>query len=167
MSKLTPHHRRVLQAISRWSGRMASPALSDAHALLYSVRSFAAAMLAYYIALAIGLERPSWAIITVYIVSQTSVGASLSRSLYRLAGTVAGAGATVLIVPMFVNTPILCSVILAGWITFCLCLSLLERTPRAYAFVLAGYTASLIGFPAVSDPARYLTLPSFGYRRSR
>ncbi len=77
-------------------------------------------MLAYYIALAIGLERPSWAIITVYIVSQTSVGASLSRSLYRLAGTVAGAGATVLIVPTFVNTPILCSVILAGWISFCL-----------------------------------------------
>ncbi|WP_368971181.1 FUSC family protein [Raoultella planticola] len=109
-------------------------------------------MLAYYIALAIGLERPSWAIITVYIVSQTSVGASLSRSLYRLAGTVAGAGATVLIVPTFVNTPILCSVILASWISFCLYLSLLERTPRAYAFVLAGYTASLIGFPAVSDP---------------
>lgn len=153
MSKFTPHHSRALHAISRWSGRIASPALlSDAHALLYSVRSFVAAMLAYYIALAIGLERPSWAIITVYIVSQTSVGASLSRSLYRLAGTVAGAGATVLIVPTFVNTPILCSVILAGWISFCLYLSLLERTPRAYAFVLAGYTASLIGFPAVSDP---------------
>ncbi|HAT1612585.1 TPA: FUSC family protein [Raoultella planticola] len=153
MSKFTLHHSRVFQAINRWSGQIASPALlSDAHALLYSVRSFAAAMLAYYIALAIGLERPSWAIITVYIVSQTSVGASLSRSLYRLAGTVAGAGATVLIVPTFVNTPVLCSVILAGWITFCLYLSLLERTPRAYAFVLAGYTASLIGFPAVSDP---------------
>lgn len=153
MSTLTSHHSRFLHAISRWSGRIASPSLlSDAHALLYSVRSFAAAMLAYYVALAIGLERPSWAIITVYIVSQTSVGASLSRSLYRLAGTVAGAGATVLIVPTFVNTPILCSVILAGWITFCLYLSLLERTPRAYAFVLAGYTASLIGFPAIADP---------------
>ena len=153
MSKLSFHHSPLLHAISRWSGRMATPALlSDAHALLYSIRSFAAAMLAYYLALAIGLERPSWAIITVYIVSQTSVGASLSRSLYRLAGTVAGAGATVLIVPTFVNTPILCSVMLTGWITFCLYLSLLERTPRAYAFVLAGYTASLIGFPAVADP---------------
>ncbi|EPH3430954.1 FUSC family protein [Klebsiella michiganensis] len=153
MSTLTSHHSRFLHAISRWSGRIASAALlSDAHALLYSIRSFAAAMLAYYLALAIGLERPSWAIITVYIVSQTSVGASLSRSLYRLAGTVAGAGATVLIVPTFVNTPILCSVMLTGWITFCLYLSLLERTPRAYAFVLAGYTASLIGFPAVADP---------------
>ncbi|WP_286133776.1 FUSC family protein [Enterobacter sp. Bisph1] len=127
--------------------------LNDANALLYSARSFAAAMLAYYIALSIGLERPSWAIITVYIVSQTSVGASLSRSLYRLAGTLVGAGATVLIVPAFVNMPIFCSVMLTGWITFCLGLSLLERTPRAYAFVLAGYTASLIGFPAVADPA--------------
>nr|WP_025263588.1 FUSC family protein [Kosakonia sacchari] len=109
-------------------------------------------MLAYYIALSIGLEKPSWAIITVYIVSQTSVGASLSRSVYRLAGTIVGAGATVLIVPTFVNTPIFCSVVLTGWITFCLYLSLLERTPRAYAFVLAGYTASLIGFPAVFHP---------------
>ncbi|MHA6674783.1 FUSC family protein [Enterobacter mori] len=129
------------------------PALrNDAGALIYAAKSFAAAMLAYYLALSIGLERPSWAIITVYIVSQTSVGASLNRSLYRLAGTVVGACATVLIVPTFANTPILCSVVLTGWIAFCLWLSLLERTPRAYAFVLAGYTASLIGFPAVSDP---------------
>ena len=129
------------------------PALrNDAGAIIYAAKSFAAAMLAYYIALSIGLERPSWAIITVYIVSQTSVGASLSRSLYRLAGTVVGACATVLIVPNFANTPILCSAVLTGWIAFCLWLSLLERTPRAYAFVLAGYTASLIGFPAVSDP---------------
>lgn len=127
--------------------------LSDAHALLYSVRSFVAAMLAYYLALSIGLEQPSWAIITVYIVSQTSVGASLSRCLYRLIGTVAGAGATVVIIPTFVNMPILCSVVLTGWISLCLYLSLLERTPRAYAFVLAGYTVSLIGFPAVSDPS--------------
>lgn len=141
MNKIFSHHVRLPATLR-----------NDAGALIYSAKSFAAAMLAYYLALSIGLERPSWAIITVYIVSQTSVGASLSRSLYRLAGTVAGACATVLIVPIFANMPILCSVVLTGWITFCLWLSLLERTPRAYAFVLAGYTASLIGFPAVSDP---------------
>jgi hypothetical protein len=141
MNKIFSHHVRLPAALR-----------NDAGALIYSAKSFAAAMLAYYLALSIGLERPSWAIITVYIVSQTSVGASLSRSLYRLAGTVAGASATVVIVPAFANTPVLCSVVLTGWIVFCLWLSLLERTPRAYAFVLAGYTASLIGFPAVSDP---------------
>lgn len=157
MNKIAFSHCRFLRAISvalhRTGGALASFTLrDDASALLYSAKSFAAAMLAYYIALSIGLEKPSWAIITVYIVSQTSVGASLSRSVYRLAGTIVGAGATVLIVPTFVNTPIFCSVILTGWITFCLYLSLLERTPRAYAFVLAGYTASLIGFPAVFHP---------------
>jgi len=137
----------------RAAAALATPILlNDASALLYSIKSFAAAMLAYYIALSIGLERPSWAIITVYIVSQTSVGASLSRCLYRLAGTLIGAGATVLLVPAFVNMPLFCSVVLSVWITFCLYLSLLERTPRAYAFVLAGYTASLIGFPAVFHP---------------
>lgn len=126
--------------------------LDDANALLFSIKSFAAAMLAYYIALRIGLARPSWSIVTVYIVSQTSVGASLSRGVYRLAGTTIGAAATVAIVPNFVNSPVLCSIVLSAWIAFCLYFSLIDRTPRAYAFVLAGYTASLIGFPALSDP---------------
>ncbi|MEH8567257.1 FUSC family protein [Klebsiella quasipneumoniae subsp. quasipneumoniae] len=131
---------------------------SDGQAVIYAAKSFAAAMLAYYLALSIGLQRPSWAIITVYIVSQTSAGASLSRSVYRLIGTVVGAAATVIIVPTFVNQPILCSVVLALWIAGSLCLSLLERTPRGYAFLLAGYTASLIGFPAVSAPGTIFDL---------
>tara|TARA_A100001391_G_scaffold899_2_gene1298 strand:- start:9620 stop:11764 length:2145 start_codon:yes stop_codon:yes gene_type:complete len=124
----------------------------DAEAVLFSAKSFAAAMLAYYLSLRIGLPKPFWAIVTVYIVSQTSAGASLSRGVYRFVGTFIGAIATVVIVPRFVNEPMLCSLMLAGWIGLCLFFSLLDRTPRAYAFVLAGYTASLIGFPSVLDP---------------
>ncbi|MBY6265179.1 FUSC family protein [Azospirillum sp. 412522] len=130
------------------------PALrADADALLFSAKSFAAAMLAYYIALRAGLPKPYWAILTVYIVSQNSAGASLSRGVHRFAGTLAGAVATVAIIPCFVNEPIVCSAVLACWIGLCLYLSLLDRTARAYAFVLSGYTASLIGFPSVFDPA--------------
>ncbi|WP_211393976.1 FUSC family protein [Agrobacterium tumefaciens] len=125
---------------------------ADADAILFSAKTFAAAMLAYYISLRIGLPKPFWAIVTVYIVSQTSAGASFSRGVYRFAGTFIGAIATVAIVPNFVNDPMVCSVVLAGWIGLCLFFSLLDRTPRAYAFVLAGYTASLIGFPSVLDP---------------
>lgn len=127
-------------------------AKADAEAMLFSVKTFTAAMLAYYIALSTGLPKPYWAIVTVYIVSQTSAGASFSRGVYRFAGTIVGAAATVAIIPNFVNDPIACSVALALWIGLCLYLSLLDRTPRAYAFVLAGYTASLIGFPSVFDP---------------
>lgn len=131
-----------------------TPAMkTDADAILFSAKSFAAAMLAYYISLRIGLSKPFWAIVTVYIVSQTSAGASLSRGVYRFAGTLVGAIATVAIVPNFVNDPMVCSAVLTGWIGVCLFFSLLDRTPRAYAFILAGYTASLIGFPSVLDPA--------------
>lgn len=130
-----------------------TPAMkADANAILFSAKTFAAAMLAYYISLRIALPKPFWAIVTVYIVSQTSAGASLSRGVYRFAGTLIGAIATVAIVPNFVNNPMVCSVVLTGWIGLCLFFSLLDRTPRSYAFVLAGYTTSLIGFPSVLDP---------------
>ena len=96
-----------IAAIGRACSRQSwNPALrADADALLFSVKSFGAAMLAYYIALRAGLPKPSWAILTVYIVSQNSAGASLSRGVYRFAGTVVGAVATVAIIPFFVNDP--------------------------------------------------------------
>lgn len=140
----------TIRAGSKW--RLPSAIKADADALLFSAKTFAAAMLAYYVALRIGLPKPYWAIGTVYIVSQTSAGASLGRGVYRFAGTVVGAVATVAIIPNFANDPVACSVVLACWIGACLYFSLLDRTPRAYAFVLAGYTASLIGFPSVLDP---------------
>ncbi len=40
----------------------------------------------------------------------------------------------------------------------CLYLAMLDRTPRAYAFLLAGYTTSLIGFPAVMVPGDVFTI---------
>ncbi len=55
-------------------------------------------------------------------------------------------------VPNLVNAPELLSLAIALWVGLCLYLSLLDRTPRSYVFMLAGYTAALIGFPAVSDP---------------
>ncbi|WP_227366153.1 FUSC family protein, partial [Klebsiella pneumoniae] len=62
MKKLTRVTFIFLHTICHRLHGMASPSLlNDANALLYSAKSFTAAMLAYYIALSIGLERPSWA----------------------------------------------------------------------------------------------------------
>jgi uncharacterized membrane protein YccC len=119
---------------------------------LYTVKTFAAAMLALYIAMAIGLDRPYWAMATVYIVSQPLIGSLRSKALFRLVGTVIGATATVVLVPNLVDAPeVLCGA-LALWTGGCLYLALLDRTPRSYLFMLAGYTAALIGFPAVDAP---------------
>ena len=120
--------------------------------VLFSVKSFAAAMLALYIAMRIGLPRPFWALMTAYIVSAPFAGPTRSKAMYRFGGTFLGAFATVIMVPAFANSPELLSLALALWVGGCLYVSLLDRTPRSYVLMLAGYTAGLIAFPAVDNP---------------
>ncbi|MDO6413544.1 FUSC family protein [Sphingomonas sp. BIUV-7] len=124
---------------------------------LFTVKCLVAAILAYYLALRIGLTRPYWAVTTSYIVAQPLAGAVLSKAVFRVAGTVLGAAAAVVLVPTLVNAPELLSLALALWLGLCLYISLLDRTPRAYVFLLAGYTASIIGFPSVAAPDAIFT----------
>ncbi len=155
MHSPSPFRPHVFQAIAR----LKSPALrTDQEAVLFSLKCLLAASLGLYVSLRIGLNRPFWVIGTVYLVSQPLSGATLSRGLFRLLGTVGGAVATVALVPRFANAPLVLSAALAAWMALCLYLAMLDRTPRAYAFLLAGYTTSLIGFPAVMVPADVFTI---------
>jgi uncharacterized membrane protein YccC len=124
---------------------------------LFSAKAFAAACLALYIALWIDLPRPYWAMTTVYVVSQPFVGTTLSKALYRLLGTTIGGIAAVTLVPNLVNSPELLTAALALWTALCVFLSQLDRRPHSYIFMLAGYTAPIIGFPAVDDPGAIFT----------
>lgn len=120
---------------------------------LFSLNSFVAAMLALYIALSLGLLNPFWSMMTVYIVSQPQAGSVRSKALYRLLGTIIGGTASVAIIPLLSNAPELLSLALALWVGMCLTIALLDRTPRSYVFMLGGYTAALIGFSTVNNPA--------------
>ncbi|WP_454828889.1 FUSC family protein [Paraburkholderia xenovorans] len=128
---------------------MVYPSLRD---WLFSVKTFAAAMIALYIGLALELPRPYWAMATVYIVSNPFVGATRSKALYRALGTMLGASAAVLLVPPFVESPYLFSVIVALWTGTLLYLAVSDRTARSYVFLLAGYTMPIIALPSVTNP---------------
>ena len=119
---------------------------------LFSAKTFAAAVLALFIALAFDLDRPVWAMATVYIVAHPLSGVLASKALYRVIGTIIGAVAAIVMVPNLVNAPALLSLALAIWVGGCLYLSRLDRTPKSYLFMLAGYTAAIVGFPCVTDP---------------
>jgi uncharacterized membrane protein YccC len=125
---------------------------------LFSIKTFAAAMLALYLGFLMSVPRPYWAMATVYICSHPLSGATRSKSAYRVLGTLIGAVAAVVMVPNLVDAPELLVLALAGWTALCLFVSLFDRTPRSYVFMLGGYTAALIGFPAVSDPASIFDL---------
>ena len=81
---------------------------------IFSINSFVAAMLALYIAFSIGLPRPYWAMLTVYITVQPLSGSLRSKAAYRVIGTVLGGVAAVALVPNLVNSPIVLSVALVS-----------------------------------------------------
>ncbi|RZA17433.1 MAG: FUSC family protein, partial [Proteobacteria bacterium] len=115
----------------------------------YGVRTFAASMIALYIAMLLQMPRPYWAMATVYIVSSPFVGPTSSKAVYRAVGTFTGAAAAVLFVPLFVQTPFLLATVIALWTGTLLYLSLHLRTANSYAFMLSGYTLPLIALPVV------------------
>ncbi|MEA9761316.1 FUSC family protein [Xanthomonas campestris pv. raphani] len=126
--------------------------LRDRQAWLFSAKTFAAAIAALYVGLAGNLSRPYWAMATVYIVSQPLLGPTRAKGVYRVLGTLLAGAAALVMLPNLVETPLLLSAAKALWLSACLFLALLNRGPRGYAFLLAGYTTAFIGFPAVTAP---------------
>ena len=118
----------------------------------FSAKVFAAAMLALFIAMALELPRPYWAMATVYVVSHPLTGATRSKAVYRIGGTLLGASAAVILMPLFVNAPTLLCLVVALWTGSLLSISLLDRTPRSYLFMLSAYTLPMIALPTLNNP---------------
>jgi len=125
---------------------------------IFSFKAFIAAMLALWIAMYLGLPRPYWAMGSVYIVAHPLTGATRSKALYRVLGTLLGAAAAVAMVPPLVNSPPLLMGAVAIWVACLLYVALLHRTPRSYLFMLSAYTLPLIALPAVDNPVAVFDL---------
>src|SRR6516225_236684 len=119
---------------------------------IFSINCYIATILALFIAFSLDLKTPGWAMITVYLTSQPLSGALRAKAVYRVIGTFIGGAAMIAIVPNLVDAPELTTLAIILWVALCVFVSLLDRTPRSYMFVLSGYTAALIGFPSVLAP---------------
>ncbi|KJV47238.1 fusaric acid resistance protein [Pantoea sp. BL1] len=122
-------------------------------AVLFSAKTCLAAFLAFYIALELNLDKPAWSLTTVYVASQLYSGSTVSKSVFRFFGTLLGGLFTLLIYPTTVESPMLFSLCISLWVAVCLYLSLHDRTPKSYVFMLAGYSAAIMGFPDVTSPS--------------
>ncbi|TDA42591.1 FUSC family protein [Burkholderia pyrrocinia] len=121
-------------------------------AVAFALRNTAASLLALYIAFRMNLDDPKWAASTVWIVAQGSRGMGLSKSQYRILGTAIGAAVALALTGAFAQTPELFLTALAAWIGLCAGVATFQRNFRAYAAVLAGYTAAIIAMDAASAP---------------
>jgi uncharacterized membrane protein YccC len=129
--------------------------MSEGHewaALTFALKTFAAALLALFFSFWLGLDEPKWAILTVFVLSQAESGLVLAKSFHRLLGTAAGALVATALVFMFAQHGELFLILLALWVGVCNFAARAARNFMSYGFLLAGYTAAIVGIPAALNP---------------
>jgi len=125
---------------------------------IFALRTTAAGLLALYVALALGLEEPQWAIMTVFIIAQPFTGMVLAKGFYRVLGTAVGVLVGAGLVQLLQGHATAFCIAMALWLSVCTFVSGLLRDNRSYGAVLAGYTAGVVAYPAFDVPQLVLEL---------
>ncbi|MFG0800638.1 FUSC family protein [Leclercia sp. GLN_9] len=116
----------------------------------YALRNGIAMCLALTVAYCLNLDEPYWAMTSAAVVSFPTVGGVISKSLGRVAGSLLGATAALIIAGHTLNDPWLFLLSMAAWLGFCTWACAHFSNNVAYAFQLAGYTAAIIAFPVIN-----------------
>ncbi|WP_323047783.1 FUSC family protein [Paraburkholderia sp.] len=125
---------------------------SDGLIWLHLLKTVTAGLLALGIAMLLDLRQPRIAMTTVFVLMQPFSGMVLAKSFYRILGTAVGTIAALAIGAVCVQQPELYMLGMIGWVSACIAAAVRYRHFRWYGFVLAGYTAALIGIPNVMAP---------------
>ncbi|CAD6559680.1 FUSC family protein [Paraburkholderia sabiae] len=127
-------------------------ARTDGRTWIYLFKALAACFLALGIAMKLDLPQPRTAMTTVFIVMQPQSGMVFAKSFYRICGTLIGLVVMMALIGLFAQQPELFIISTAIWVGICTAGAARNRNFRSYGFVLAGYTAALIGIPASQHP---------------
>jgi uncharacterized membrane protein YccC len=125
---------------------------TDGAIWLHLLKTVTAGLLAMGIAMLLDLPQPRIAMTTVFVLMQPLSGMVFAKSVYRIVGTVVGMIAAIVLGAVFVQQPELYILGITVWVAACTAAAMRNRHFRWYAFVLAGYTAALIGVPYVMQP---------------
>ncbi|MFB4393445.1 MULTISPECIES: FUSC family protein [unclassified Pseudomonas] len=135
-----------------WRRGLFTWARTDGVTWVYICKVLLAAFVTLWLAMRLELPQPRTAMITVFIVMQPQSGHVFAKSFYRVLGTLAGSAMMVALIAIFPQNTELFLPSLALWVGLCSAGAMRYRTFRAYGFVLAGYTAAMIGLPVLQHP---------------
>lgn len=117
----------------------------------YALRNAIGMCLALMIAYGLNLDEPYWAMTSAAVVGFPTPGAVISKSLGRIAGSLVGASAALMIAGHTLSDPWLFLFSMAAWLALCTWAASFFINNASYAFMLAGYTAAIIAFPLVNS----------------
>ncbi len=119
---------------------------------VFALRTSLAGLVALAISYWLALQDPQWSFLTVYLLAQPTTGAVVAKGFYRALGTVTGALWSLLILSLYAEAGVpfvLCMVI---WLGLCIYAAARTRNFVSYGFLLAGYTALLVGYEGAAAP---------------
>jgi len=108
-----------------------------------AIKTALAFALAYGVALKTGWMSPIWVGLTVVVIALPSAGQSLRKGVLRLAGTVPGCIAALVIFGLFPQSRWLALALTCAWMFFTTYM-MLSRSANAYVWNVAGFTCLII-----------------------
>ncbi|RZF26748.1 FUSC family protein [Paraburkholderia sp. UYCP14C] len=128
----------------------------DVPKLCFSLRTAVAACAAFLIAWLLGLDHPQWSAMTIWVAAQPTRGQVLEKSVFRIAGTLTGTLAGILLMLCSGGEPVLLVAGLSVWIALCAGIANAQRGFVAYGTILAGYSASIVALADRAHPHRIM-----------
>ena len=108
--------------------------------------------LALFVSFSLQLQSPMSSVVTMLIVANSDAGALVSKSLWRLFGTVLGAVIAVALMAAFAQAPLPFTAALSLFIGVARPVSTLLRFFRAYGAVLVGCTVIIVAAGSYTQP---------------
>ena len=121
----------------------------------FALRTWAAMMLALYVAFWLQLESASSAAVTVGILSLQTRGQAYQKAIYRILATVIGVVASLVLAGLFPQSRVLFVIGYAGWLGLCVYVGGIFEGNRAYGVVLSGYTVAIVAVTQIELAAEY------------
>jgi len=119
---------------------------------LYALRIWLAMMAALFAAFWLQLESASSAAVCVGTLALPTRGLAYEKALYRIAGTVVGVMASILIAGLFSDVRDLFVLAVSAWMAACVYVASLLEGNRSYGAILSGFTVAIVAVANIDTP---------------
>lgn len=124
----------------------------DTGRIRFVLRTFVAAAISMYMAIALGLEHPNWSVMGALAASQPTRERLLLKGSLRAAGSVIGAVIGVLILLATNADQLLVIALLSIWVGFCVVGSIILRGLFSYFAVVSSFTTAMVVLLVSDNP---------------